>query len=151
MSSNTTTVRVQLSTKELISKHSKRLGISQNELIEKAILSAEKNNFSEDLLEKNVMNHIKKREDQIIRFLKTQDKNMLQMEKNIYSFFRENVKDDRRETLEYFYLNSLYDIQKQAEIFYKENPQRGEQFYKRFKEFFYKTYTKLVTEIKTVP
>jgi hypothetical protein len=49
MSDSSTTVRVQSYTKELINKHSKRLGMSQGDLIEKAILVAEKLDFEYDL------------------------------------------------------------------------------------------------------
>ena len=55
MSDKASTVRVQPYTKELINKHAKRLGISQNDLIYKAILSAEKNDFEEENLTKKMV------------------------------------------------------------------------------------------------
>ena len=80
MSDSATSVRVQAYTKELINKHSKRLGLSQGDLIEKAISVAEKLNFEYDL----PLDEIKKNQvletNRLIGFLKTQDKNLKQTE-----------------------------------------------------------------------
>lgn len=86
MESKATSVRVKSYTKELIIKHSKRQKITQDELIERAILLAEKNNFEFDLPVKKIEKYQISNTNRIIGFLKTQDKNLIQTENNIIDY-----------------------------------------------------------------
>jgi len=151
MSDNATTVRVKSYTKELINKHSKRLGISQGDLIEKAISVAEKLNFDYDL----PLDEIKKMQvsetNRLIGFLKTQDKNLKQTEENIYHYFRKNLHEDRRAILEYFYFRSKGNVMEMAVNYYQENGGENSDkitqlFMERFNSFFDANYQKLLTE-----
>jgi len=121
MSDNASSVRVKSYTKELINKHSKRLGISQGELIEKAISVAEKLNFEYDL----PLDKIKKTQvsetNRLIGFIIKQDKKLKQTEENIYHFFRKNLHEDRRAILEYFYLRSKQHMREMAQEYYAKN------------------------------
>ena len=151
MAEKASTVRVQPYTKELISKHSKRLGISQGDLIEKAISVAEKLGFEYDL----PLGEIKKMQvsetNRLIGFLKTQDKNLKQTEENIYHFFKKNLHEDRRAILEYFYFRSKQQIGEMAIEYYREkggeNSEKVAQlFMERFNTFFDENYQILLRE-----
>jgi len=151
MSDKATTVRVQSYTKELINKHSKRLGISQGELIERAISVAEKLDFEYDI----PLNEIKKMQvsetNRLIGFLKTQDKNLKQTEENIYHYFRKNLHEDRRAILEYFYFRSKNHIADFARFYYKRQGGANagdvaKLFLERFNLFFDANYKKLLEE-----
>ena len=151
MSDNASTVRVQSYTKELINKHSKKLGISQGDLIEKAISVAEKLNFEYDL----PLDEIKKMQvsetNRLIGFLKTQDKNLKQTEDNIYHFFKKNLHEDRRAILEYFYYRTKGNVMDLASEYYqKKGGENSDKiaglFMERFNSFFDSNYQKLLTE-----
>lgn len=151
MSDSASTVRVQSYTKELINKHSKKLKISQGELIERAISVAEKLNFEYDL----PLNEIKKMQvsetNRLIGFLKTQDKNLKQTEENIYNYFSKNLHEDRRAILEYFYLRSKDHMREMATAYYEksggENSEKVAQlFMERFSSFFDENYKILLRE-----
>ena len=83
MGSNTTTVRVDVSTKELILKHSKRLKLSQNKVIEHAFLCAENSNFTTELPLKSIAKNQAKETNRLIGFIKKQDENLFQVQQNL--------------------------------------------------------------------
>lgn len=151
MSDNASTVRVQSYTKELINKHSKRLGMSQGDLIEKAILVAEKLNFEYDLPLDEIKRIQVSETNRLIGFLKTQDKNLKQTEENIYHYFRKNLHEDRRAILEYFYFKSKKHMQEMATKYYQKNggdnsEKIAELFMGRFNSFFDENYKILLAE-----
>tara|TARA_B100002049_G_scaffold236470_1_gene223277 strand:- start:6762 stop:7247 length:486 start_codon:yes stop_codon:yes gene_type:complete len=147
MSDKASTVRVQPYTKELINKHAKRLGISQNDLIYKAILSAEKNDFEdENLLEKTLKNQL----DRVFGFLKTQDKNLVQVEKNILGSMKLYDNVDRMAVLKFFYQKTNEEITKYAKEKYRSKPETGINFIKSFKELFEEVYLKLIDDFDDI-
>jgi hypothetical protein len=151
MSDSSTTVRVQSYTKELINKHSKRLGMSQGDLIEKAILVAEKLDFEYDLPLDEIRKMQVSETNRLIGFIKTQDKNLKQTEQNIYHFFRKNLHEDRRALLEYFYFKGKQYMEESAKEYYKKADVPDPKtltllFITRFNTFFSETYEKLLSE-----
>jgi len=150
MSDKATTVRVLPYTKELILKHSKKQGITQNDLIEKAILVAEQSNFSYEIPLKQIEKMQVLQANRIIGFLKTQDKNLLQTEENIYKYFRKNLHDDRRSVLEYFYTKTYDEFRNIATEFYGDQDEVKERFLSRFQDFFSETYKRLLMDIDEV-
>mgnify|MGYP000176854042 FL=1 len=151
MTDNATSVRVQSYTKELINKHSKRLGLSQGDLIEKAISVAEKLNFEYHLPLEEIKKTQVSEANRLIGFLKTQDKNLRQTEENIYHFFRKNLHEDRRAILEYFYFKSKKQMREMAMKYYEEkggeNSEKVAQlFMDRFNIFFDDNYRILLRE-----
>lgn len=96
-------VRVNSYTKDKIKTLSKKKGLTQGELILKALEVAEKMNFEYDLpLDKIAKNQVKE-SNRIIGFLKQQDKNMLQLEKNIQHFYEHKITLSRRDEFDKFY------------------------------------------------
>lgn len=150
MSDKSTTVRVKPYTKELIIKHSRAKNLTQNDLVEKAILVAEKMNFEYNLPLKEIEKMQVSQTNRLIGFLKTQDKNLKQTEENIYHFFQKRLKEDRREVLEYLSLNLSQQIREETEIFFKNDKESGEDFTKLFFHFFNKIYENLRKDINTI-
>ena len=141
MSDNASTIRVQSYTKELINKHSKKLKISQGELVERAISVAEKLNFEYNLPLEEIRKIQVSEINRLIGFLKIQDKNLKQTEENIYHYFRKNLHEDRRAILEYFYIRSKDNIRLLAHSYYLkhggENASKIEElFIERFLSLF---------------
>lgn len=152
MSDNATTVRVKTYTKELISKHSKKQKLTQNDLIEKAILVAEKMNFEYELPLQKIEKSQVHQTNRMIGFLKTQDKNMAQMEQNIYNFFNQKLREDRREILEYFYIKTYETIDEICKKYYiaedeETAPRKYNIFMERFRMFFAENYKVLLNDI----
>lgn len=152
MSDNATTVRVKTYTKELISKHSKKQKLTQNDLIEKAILVAEKMNFEYELPLQKIEKSQVQQTNRMIGFLKTQDKNMAQMEQNIYNFFNQKLREDRREILEYFYIKTYETIDEICKKYYitedeETAPRKYNIFMERFRMFFAENYKVLLNDI----
>lgn len=150
MSDKSTTIRVKPYTKELIIKHSRAKRLTQNDLVEKAILVAEKMNFEYDLPLKEIEKMQVSQTNRLIGFLKTQDKNLKQTEENIYHFFQNRLKEDRREVLEYLSLNLSQQIREETEMFFKNDKESGEDFTKLFFHFFNKIYENLRKDINTI-
>jgi len=147
MSDKASTVRVQPYTKELINKHAKRLGISQNDLIYKAILSAEKNDFEdENLLEKTLKNQL----DRVFGFLKTQDKNLLQVQQNIIGNMKLYDNVDRMAVLKFFYSKTEEEITNKAKVKYRNDPDTAIKFIRSFKEMFKEIYLKLINDFDDI-
>lgn len=150
MSDKATTIRVKPYTKELILKHSRKQKITQNDLVEKAILVAEQSNFSTEIPLKQIEKMQVQQTNRIIGFLKMQDKNLHQAEENIYHYFRQNLRDDRRGVLEYFYTKTFDEFEQISREFYKENNEIKERFMIRFKDFFSETYKRLLADIDKI-
>ena len=79
----TTTIAVKNYIKERVIKHSKRLELNQNDLIEICLDIAEKNNFINDYSIEVILKNQVKEANRIIGFIKTQDKSLLQIQENI--------------------------------------------------------------------
>ena len=79
----TTTIEVKNYIKERVIKHSKRLELNQNDLIEICLDIAEKNNFINDYSIEVILKNQVKEANRIIGFIKTQDKSLLQIQENI--------------------------------------------------------------------
>jgi hypothetical protein len=150
MSDKATTIRVKPYTKELILKHSRKQKITQNDLVEKAILVAEQSNFSTEIPLKQIEKMQVQQTNRIIGFLKIQDKNLHQAEENIYHYFRQNLRDDRRGILEYFYTKTFDEFEQISREFYKGNDEVKERFMIRFKDFFSETYKRLLSDIDKI-
>ena len=120
MSAKDTTVRVKTHTKELILKHSRKRKISQNDLIEQAILCAEQHNFSTEIPLKQIEKNQTIQANRIIGFLKTQDKNLSQIEDNIYNMMLSKLKADRNEVLEFVHYQTIEELPKAISDFYIE-------------------------------
>jgi hypothetical protein len=141
MSEKDSTVRVKPYTKELIIKHSRRQKISQSELIERAILSAEQHNFSTEIPLKQIEKNQQKEANRIIGFLKMQDKNLHQMEENLYRYFQAKLKADRNEVLEFVEYTIDEELPKIARDFYSDRNNAedlADNFVMRFKSFYRK-------------
>jgi hypothetical protein len=143
MSSKDSTVRVKPYTKELILKHSRKQKISQSELIERAILCAEQHNFSTEITVKQIEKNQQKEANRIIGFLKMQDKNLNQMEENIFHYFQSKLKADRNEVLEFVEYTINEELPKIARDFYSNRNDAedlADNFVKRFKSFYRELY-----------
>ena len=79
----TTTIAVKNYIKERVIKHSKRLELNQNDLIEICLDIAEKNNFINDYSIAVILKNKVQEANRIIGFIKTQDKSLLQIQENI--------------------------------------------------------------------
>ena len=168
MSNKATTIRVKPYTKELIIKHSRAKKITQNDLVEMAILVAEKMNFKYDLPLKQIEKKQVTETNRLIGFLKTQDKNLeeleskfrkrlqsqnnklKQTEQNIYLFFKERLREDRREVLEYLFVKTLEEIIRISDEYYKDRRETKERFITRFKDFFAEAYETLKRDINQI-
>lgn len=139
MSAKDSSVRIKPHTKELILKHSRKRKISQNELIEQAILCAEQHNFSIEIPLKQIEKNQTIQANRIIGFLKTQDKNLQQMEENIYQFFGSKLKADRNEVLEFFDFTISQELPKVVMEHYQDE-ELSKTFVDRFKMFYSKIY-----------
>jgi hypothetical protein len=104
MSEKASVVRVNSYTKDMINRISKKKGISQGELILRALEVAEKMNFEYDLPLDKIAKNQTKESNRIIGFLKQQDKNMSQLEQNIYSFYSNKITVSRRDEMESLYI-----------------------------------------------
>lgn len=111
MSVKDSTTRVSSHTKELILKHSRKMKISQNELIERAILCAEQHNFSTEIAIKQIERNQVIQANRIIGFIKTQDKIIAEIPQQIYESTTSGLRADRNEVLEFVF----YKIQKVLE------------------------------------
>ncbi len=150
MSDKATTVRIKPYTKELIIKHSKRMRITQNDLIELAILVAEKMGFEYNLPLKEIEKKQILQTNRLIGFLKIQDKNLKQTEENIYTFFKERLREDRREVLEYLSVRTVEEVIRISDEFYGEKTEVKERFITRFKDFFEEAYKSLLRDINEI-
>ncbi|MCG8768610.1 hypothetical protein [Tenacibaculum finnmarkense] len=143
-------VRVKQHTKELIQKNSKKHKITQDELIFRAINIAEKMNFEYDLPLAEIKKNQVIQTNRLIGFLKTQDKNLKQTEENIYFYFQNKLKEDRRQLAEFFYIKTMEYFQELTLEHYKENAEVQQNYMNRFKQFFSKAYDKLVAEVNVL-
>ncbi|MCG8758097.1 hypothetical protein [Tenacibaculum finnmarkense] len=88
--------------------------------------------------------------NRLIGFLKTQDKNLKQTEENIYFYFQNKLKEDRRQLAEFFYIKTMEYFQELTLEHYKENAEVQQNYMNRFKQFFSKAYDKLVAEVNVL-
>lgn len=138
MNNKDTTVRVKPYTKELILKHSRKLKISQNDFIEKAILAAEQHNFSTEIPLKQIEKNQTIQANRIIGFLKTQDKNLHQVEQNIYQYTQNILRADRNEVMEFLYYTIEEELPQIVSEFYKGDKELSETYLERHRMFFNK-------------
>ena len=150
MKGKDTTIRVKMYTKELIVKHSRAKKMTQNDLVEQAILVAEKINFEYNLPLKEIEKKQVIQTNRLIGFLKIQDKNLKQTEENIYHFFNNRLKEDRREVLEYLSIKTVEEFARISDEYYGDKTEVKERFLDRFKEFFNEAYKTLLNDINTI-
>ena len=137
MSDKSSTVRVQPYTKELINKHAKRLGISQNDLIYKAILSAEKNNFEdENLTEKMLSNQV----GRMIAVLTNRYKNLKKGQEDIFKMIGKTTLFDMQNTADFVFNRTGEEMRKQAEEFHGKGTKEAERYMKLYNAFLKKIY-----------
>ena len=77
--------------------------ISQNELIERAILCAEQHNFSTEIAIKQIERNQVIQANRIIGFIKTQDKIIADIPQQIYDSTTSGLRADRNEVLEFVF------------------------------------------------
>lgn len=158
MSAQDSTVRVKPYTKELILKHSRNRKISQNELIEQAILCAEQHNFSTEIAIKQIEKNQTIQANRIIGFLKTQDKNLAQIEENIYQSTLSKLRADRNEVLEFIHYQTIEELPKAISLHYieqenleeREARELGEKYTAIFKKVSSEIYAQLRKNILTL-
>lgn len=93
-----TTVAVKSYIKERIIKYSNQLKLNQNDLIDLCLNIAEKNNFKDDFAIDVITKNQTQEINRLIGFLKTQDKNLLQVQENII-YKIEKLNTERKESL----------------------------------------------------
>lgn len=114
MSVKDSTTRVSSHTKELILKHSRKMKISQNELIERAILCAEQHNFSTEIAIKQIERNQVIQANRIIGFIKTQDKIIAEIPQQIYESTTSGLRADRNEVLEFVFYKTQKTLNKEV-------------------------------------
>ena len=114
MSVKDSTTRVSSHTKELILKHSRKMKISQNELIERAILCAEQHNFSTEIAIKQIERNQVIQANRIIGFIKTQDKIIAEIPQQIYESTTSGLRADRNEVLEFIFYKTKKTLNKEV-------------------------------------
>ena len=94
----------------------------------------------------------KKETNRIIGFLKTQDKNLVQTEQNIYSFFEERTQiKDKKKVIEVLVNGSKPFLEKSAKEYFENDENRVNDFMNMYEDIsvlFYEYLEKAIKEIK---
>lgn len=105
-------IKIKKFTKERIVKHSKRLGMTQGDFVELCIDVAEKANFVNEYPTEHLLKFQRDETNRIIGFIKVQDKNLIQVEQNIYHFLKTEFGKDVDDFLKFLdkkLRNRIYD------------------------------------------
>lgn len=99
MATDSALIKIKLFTKERVVRHSKRMKMTQGDFIELCLDVAEKANFINEYPTEHLLKFQRGETNRIIGFLKVQDKNMIQIEQNIYHFLKSNSTNNVEEFL----------------------------------------------------
>lgn len=88
MATDSALIKIKMFTKERIVKHSKRLKMTQGDFVELCLDVAEKANFVNEYPTEHLLKFQREETNRIIGFIKVQDKNLIQVEQNIYHFLQ---------------------------------------------------------------
>lgn len=88
MATDSALIKIKMFTKERIVKHSKRLKMTQGDFVELCLDVAEKANFVNEYPTEHLLKFQRDETNRIIGFIKIQDKNLIQVEQNIYHFLQ---------------------------------------------------------------